>query len=193
MATPMHPHHDCRVFGAATDQEMLDELKERELEILDHAHIGGLNGVLLSVAAESGMRGACLLGEVPQVFAQFPYPKAALAVLEMFRTIFPIDLDFTELADQARQMDQHLVQLLAQAEKAVLDQSGAGEEEKFVAEPEPPPEERHSAETRQRIEKLFEQSARDRSSAYELKRELDRLGLFHEYEDRFLDLFKKAE
>ncbi len=32
---------------------------------------------------------------------------------------------------------------------------------------------------------------KDRTKAYELKRELDRLGLYREYEDRFLDLFKK--
>jgi hypothetical protein len=33
----------------------------------------------------------------------------------------------------------------------------------------------------------------DRSKAYELKNELDRLDVFRDYEDRFLDLFKKAE
>ena len=41
------------------------------------------------------------------------------------------------------------------------------------------------------IEQLFEQALQDRSKAYELKRELDRLEVFGEYEDRFLDLFKK--
>ncbi len=30
-------------------------------------------------------------------------------------------------------------------------------------------------------------------SPYELKRELDRLGVFAEYEDRFLDLFKPGD
>ena len=36
-------------------------------------------------------------------------------------------------------------------------------------------------------------ATKDRSKAFELKQELDRLGLFKEYEDRFLDLFKKTE
>lgn len=44
-----------------------------------------------------------------------------------------------------------------------------------------------------RIEELFEQSRQDRSAAYELKRELDRLALYRQYEDRFLDLFKKSK
>ena len=35
--------------------------------------------------------------------------------------------------------------------------------------------------------------ARDRAKAIELKQELDRLGVFKDYEDRFLDLFKKAK
>ena len=45
--------------------------------------------------------------------------------------------------------------------------------------------------TASRIEKLFRQASKDRSKAYELKRELDRLELYKEYEDRFLDLFQK--
>ena len=57
MATQMHPEHDSRVFAAATDQESLAELKEQKLEILENGHIGGLNGLLLGVAAEIGMHG----------------------------------------------------------------------------------------------------------------------------------------
>ncbi len=45
----------------------------------------------------------------------------------------------------------------------------------------------------QRIEELFGRAASDRTKAFELKRELDRLGLFKRYEDRFLDLFKQPE
>jgi hypothetical protein len=50
-----------------------------------------------------------------------------------------------------------------------------------------------STADKRRIEQLFDDSARDRSKAFELKQELDRLGVFKDYEDRFLDLFKKAE
>ena len=38
-----------------------------------------------------------------------------------------------------------------------------------------------------------DQAGKDRSKAFELKAFLDRNGVFGEYEDRFLDLFKKAE
>jgi hypothetical protein len=38
---------------------------------------------------------------------------------------------------------------------------------------------------------LFDAARQDRAKAFELKQELDRLGRFAEYEDRFLDLFKR--
>jgi uncharacterized protein len=191
MATQMHPEHVSRVFGAATDEASLAELKRLELEILEDGQISGLNGVLLGVAAESGLRGGCLLGEMPHIFAQLPYPKASLAVLEVFSTIADVQLDFTELSEQAQAMEQQLGQLLAQVEQAFAQQAPTEEESATAGAAEE--EERLNPEDARRIEQLFEQAAQDRSKAYELKRELDRLGLYHEYEDRFLDLFKKPE
>jgi proteasome assembly chaperone (PAC2) family protein len=188
MATQMHPEHRSRVFGAATDKESLEELKRLELEVLEDGHIGGLNGVLLGAAAESGLRGACLLGEMPHIFSQLPYPKASLTILEVFTTITGIELDFTELTEQARIMEQQLGELLAQVEKASGQQYPV-EEEGYSSGPAEP--ERLSSANKERIDSLFEQAAKDRSKAFELKQELDRLGVFKDYEDRFLDLFKK--
>ena len=37
---------------------------------------------------------------------------------------------------------------------------------------------------------MFAKAREDRAKAFELKEELDRLGVFDQYEDRFLDLFK---
>jgi len=190
MATQMHPEGPSRVFVAATDAESLGELKRLELETLEDGHIGGLNGVLLGVAAESGLPGACLLGEMPHIFAQLPFPKASLAVLEAFATIADIKIDFTEMAEQARNMEQKLGELLAQMQRAIEQQNPAEEE---AVQQEPVEEEGLSPDDQSRIEQLFEQAKQDRTSAYELKRELDRLGVFQNYEDRFLDLFKKPE
>jgi hypothetical protein len=110
-----------------------------------------------------------------------------LAILEVFTTITGIDIDFTDLAEQARVMDQQLADLLAGEEDE--------EEPSFVAQEEPSGEPAEEDQLRladkRRIEKLFEQAGKDRSKAFELKQELDRLGVFKDYEDRFLDLFKK--
>lgn len=190
MATPMRLDHPSRVFGAATDEAGLGELKRLELEILNDGQIGGLNGVLLGAAAESGLPGVCLLGEMPHILTRLPFPKASQAILQTFTTMTGVELDFTALTQQVEAMDQQLGELLSQVEKAYGSPIQTEEEE---YRPEPAEEERLSAADQKRIEGLFEQAATDRSKAFELKQELDRLGVFKEYEDRFLDLFKKAE
>ena len=63
------------------------------------------------------MRGACVLGEMPHIFSQLPFPKASLAILEVFVTLSGIDLDFTELSEQARATEQQLGELLARVEE----------------------------------------------------------------------------
>jgi len=146
-------------------------------------------GVLLGVAAENGLRGACLLGEMPHIFSQLAFPKASLAILEVFTTITGIDLDFAELAEQSRVTEQQLGELLARVEKAYGQQYPA-EQEGYS--PEPAEEERPGPAESRRLEELFAQAAKDRSKAFELKQELDRLGVFKDYEDRFLDLFKRS-
>jgi proteasome assembly chaperone (PAC2) family protein len=188
MATQMHPSHEARVFAAATEPDALDELKEAGLEVLEDGQIGGLNGVLLGAAAEADISGSCLLGEMPHIFAQLTFPKASLAVLSAFTKIANIKIDMSELTEHAAEMEQRLGQLLSQMEHA-LGQQRADDDD---APQEAPEESALSAGDRRRIEELFDKAKRDRSVAYELKRELDRLGVYAENEDRFLDLFKKS-
>lgn len=193
MATQMRPDGDSRVFGAAIDDDSLAELRELETEILEEARISGLNGVLLAAAAESGLQGCCLLGEMPGVFSQLPFPKGSLAVLDTFAMMAQIDIDTTELAQQAEAIEERLTDIYHQMEQAI-EQQMSGPEEHEHGPPhhvEPPEETKTDKQDLQRIETLFDQAKQDRSKAYELKRELDRLNLFADYEDRFLDLFKE--
>lgn len=188
MATQMRLEDRSRVFAAATDPDSLQELNRLELEVLENGQISGLNGVLLGLAAEEELRGACLLGEMPHIFSPIPFPKASLAILEVFTTISGLDLDLTELGEQARLSEEQLGELLAQMGQAYGSREPAEEET-----PGPPAEEERLVPADQeRIEQLFRQAAADRSKAFELKQELDRLGVFKDYEDRFLDLFKKT-
>jgi predicted ATP-grasp superfamily ATP-dependent carboligase len=190
MATQMHPEQPSRVFVAATDADSLAELRRLDLQILEDGHISGLNGVLLGAAAEVGLRGACLLGEMPHLFSQLPFPKASLAILEVFKNMTGLELDVAELAEQARVMEERLGELLSRVEKEYghrepdEDETAAGQE---------PEQERLRSADALRLNALFEQARKNRSKAFELKQELDRLGVFKEYEDRFLDLFKKSE
>lgn len=188
MATSMRPGQPCRVFGAATDRDNLAELQRLELALLEDGQISGLNGVLLGAAAEAGLHGACLLGEMPHLFAQVPFPRASQAILEIFGAIAGIDIDLAELAEQARAIEVQLEAVLAQVEQSASPETPAEEE---GPAPEAWEEKRLPSADQQRIDRLFEQAQQDRAKAFELKQELDRLGVFKEYEDRFLDLFRK--
>lgn len=188
MATGMHPDQPSRVFVAATDPTTLGELQPLNLEVLQDGHVGGLNGLLLGVAAESGLHGACLLGEMPHVFSRFPYPKASQAILEVFTSYAGIEIDFAELAEQAANMQRQLGEFMEQVEQQ-FESPESSEDEAIVASARD--QDILTPADRQRIEELFAQAAQTRAKAFELKQELDRLGVFKEYEDRFLDLFKK--
>ncbi|MCP3903637.1 MAG: hypothetical protein GY715_08375 [Planctomycetes bacterium] len=206
MATQLHPSNDPRVFGAATDADTLVDLRPLEVEILEEGQISGLNGVLLAASAEQGLSGTCLLGELPFFAVGVANPKASQAVLEIFTSLAGIEIDFTELSQQSEAVEEGLLELLEKMKEAAREQ---GETEGGFALPdlvevddeevangdgdgsahEPPIDD----DTRRRIEAMFQEADRDRQKAFRLKEELDRLGVFKRYEDRFLDLFRRAE
>jgi len=191
LASQMRPKQDSRVFGAAIDSITLDQLKQLDVTVMNDGTISGLNGVLLGAAAGTGMSGGCLLGEIPLVFSQIPFPKAALNVLEFFTLMAGIHLDFTELRLHADKVDATLEDFMIRIEQGHQESTAGpdalpdllGGEPTAAALP----------KDQQRIEQLFSQARTDRTQAYALKQELDRLGLFARYEDRFLDLFKDHE
>ena len=218
MASQLHPTDQPRVFGVSTDPQLLEQLKTLEVEILKEGQISGLNGVLLAAGVERSMPGICLLGELPYFAAGVPNPKASHAALEVFTTMVGVDIDFAELDQQAKMVEKGLIQLLEKLEQAAREQAEAGGESFTVpefaaadeddddegngetdetAKPESSPAVNKGPEldyaTRRRIDAMFESAHENRDRAFHLKRELDRLGVFKQYEDRFLDLFRKAD
>jgi hypothetical protein len=187
MATQMRPKHESRVFGAAIDRATLSQFKQLDVHVLESGNISGLNGVLLGMAAASGLPGGCLLGEIPHVFSQIPFPKASLAVLEFFTVMAGIDLDMEELRQHAVTVEKTLEDFLVRMERSIEHNEAEAMPEGEAASISRQPDSRE----RQTIDHLFDEAHHDRTRAYELKQELDRLGLFDEYEDRFLDLFKE--
>jgi len=184
MATQMRPKHESRVFGAAIDRETLSQFKQLDIHLLESGSISGLNGVLLGMAAVDGLPGGCLLGEIPHIFSQIPFPKASLAVLEFFTVMAGIEIDLAELRQHATTVERTLEDFLVR-----MDGAGESVGEAVTETGERLP--RPNSGASQRIELLFEEARKDRTRAYELKQELDRMGVFSEFEDRFLDLFKE--
>lgn len=195
MGTRMSPGDESRVFGAAIDRETLAEFEQLDVDVMLEGAISGLNGVLLGVAADHGMKGGCLLGEMPHVFPQFPFPKASLGVLQAFSAMAGCSMDLDELEEQGKQIERRLQEILERLERSAEASSESSplipEADEDEDEDESEEEERLAPGDQQKVSELFEQARRDRSRAYELKRELDRLGVFNEYEDQFLDLFRE--
>lgn len=196
MGAPIDPRAEHRVFAAATHGPLLEEARRQGLGSLQEGEVSGLNGVLIGAAAEAGLSGLCLLGEFPYFASAVPNPRASAAVLKAFGKLSGVQVDAAELETQAAEIEGELVTLGDELEAAARNRPIPGfpgesdEEEELLAE------EVHEidvdAATRVRLEALFDQARADREKALELKSELDRLGLFREYEDRFLDLFRRA-
>jgi proteasome assembly chaperone (PAC2) family protein len=194
VAANSHPLEPSRVLGVATQVEGLESLREHGIETLEAGQILGMNGLFLAAAAERKMSGVCLMGVMPALATAIPYPKASHAVLEAFSKLTDVHIDLQELEEYGLLISQRLTAGLEHLRKALQ-----GTEEEEIADTEPAPDDAAEegdsmkplrAEDRERIEHLFRQAAVDPSQAFELKKELDRLAAFKEYENRFLDLFR---
>jgi predicted ATP-grasp superfamily ATP-dependent carboligase len=201
MASGLHPAENPKVSGIATDSAVLEELRRAEVTPLSEGQIGGLNGVALAAAAERGIGGLCLLAEIPFFAAAVPNPKAARAALSVFSVLAGIDVSLEELGQHAAAMDRALIEALERMQSESEEEGESSADEPESPTPQPPSEEGPGEATREpqldpsaraRIERLFADASRDASKAMTLKQELDRLGVFKRYEDRFLDLFRRG-
>lgn len=181
LGTQIHPAAEPRVFATATDSSLLQDAVAAGAAVLEDGEISGMNGLLLAVAAEQGLPALGLLGEMPFFAAGMPNPKAAAAVLRVFAAMARIDLDLRVLDEHAQNLAQALLQDQPRGQPAALPER-AGDSAPTAANP----------RLRRRIEALFEIAGADREKALELKALLDEHGLFREYEDRFLDLFRRG-
>ena len=207
LASAIHPSEEPGVTTAVTTSNLLDELADFGINPASDGRIGGLNGLLLGAAGERELDGACLLAEIPFYAARVPNFRAARSVLSAFGDITGIDIDFTELNQRVDAGEEAMLRMFEQVQAA---QDAASEtNELFDAELEdgpkdvdagdggPTADEEHDhgldADVRAEIERRFHAAAADRDVAFDLKTELDRLGVFDEYEDRFLDLFRSSD
>lgn len=198
MASQLHPSQEPRVVGAATSEEEADRLRMAEVQPLGEGQIGGLNGLLIGAAAQRGIPGACLMGEIPFYAAGVFNPKAARAVLDAFGVLAGLELDLSDLDPHIAAMEPVLLKMLEnlQAQQGMGTEGMESPESPLLPEspsPEVPARSKLDLATRERIETMFSEARKDRSKAIALKKELDRLGVYPQYEDRFLDLFRRAE
>jgi len=117
----IHHTEQPRVWGVVTSQHMSGELEKYDLVQRGNLQIAGLNGLLLGVAKEREIEGICLLGEVPMHATRIQNPMAALAVLQALTRMLGIEIDFTELAQTARETADRMKQVVAEAMEEYID------------------------------------------------------------------------
>jgi proteasome assembly chaperone (PAC2) family protein len=187
----MYFKNEPRVFAVPNNSGQLKLLMEYGVHFMGDGNIAGLNGLLISIAAEMGIQGTCLLGEIPFFTAQIEFPSASLAVLDILTKLLKVEIDMVDLELYANQKEKEIEPLAA----LLSSQNPDEESSSLVDQVVPKKEDKVPRSVRLKVEKLFRQAEFDQTykSKMRLKEELDRFELFEEYLDRFLDLFKKSQ
>jgi len=186
----MHFKNTPRVFAVPNHQDLFNQLIKYKVHFMGDGNIAGLNGLLISVASEMDMKGVCLLGEIPFFTAQIEFPRASLMVIEILTKLIHVKIDLVDLELYANQKEKEIEPLATLLTKDKSSSSVIPDSENQII---PESEEKVPKSAQLKIEKLFRQAEFDRTykNKMKLKEELDKWGLFDDYLDRFLDLFKK--
>ena len=106
-----------RVFGTATDSDIVKTFSEKNILTMDSGSVVGMNGLIIGIAKLRGMQGTCLLGETSGYVVD---AKASKSILERLLSVVDIKVDMTDLEKKAKDTER-LIQSVQQqvAEKAV--------------------------------------------------------------------------
>jgi uncharacterized protein (TIGR00162 family) len=104
------------VIGAATTDDLAEELEEGGVEFREGEPAGGIvgvSGLLLGLGERRGLPAACLMGETSGYLVD---PKSARAVLEVLEELVGFEVDFESLEERADEMEE-VVQKIQQMEQ----------------------------------------------------------------------------
>jgi proteasome assembly chaperone (PAC2) family protein len=120
--TRIHHSEEMKVWGAATNSDLVDELSKHNVILRGNLRIAGLNGLILGMAQERGMEGICLLGEVPSYATQIANPKASLAVLGILTKMLGVTVDLADLGHLAERVDEEMDRIAKRVTAEFIDQ-----------------------------------------------------------------------
>ncbi len=129
---PTHHTMKPRVWIAPNSENLIDEVGEYKNSILmsdiegigGQGSITGLNGLLLGVAKTRGLKGMCIMGEVP-IYLQglaIPYPKASKSVLEVLTKNLGIEIEMKLIEDMIERTGKAIDELYQRLPPEVRDQ-----------------------------------------------------------------------
>jgi len=108
-----------KVFGAATDKNLVKELKKYEVIFKGGGAIFGAAGLLIGLGMQRNIPGACLMGET---HGQIIDAKSAEAVLRVLTKVLRIEIDMTELTEKAKETEEQMSRvskMISEQKKAV--------------------------------------------------------------------------
>ncbi len=169
--------------------------------------INGLSGLLLGIASFHDIDAGCLLASIPSYAGALSYPKASVEVLRAMGEMLHTPLDLSDMENMAEEMDGTLESIEEKIREFFPSAVQEDQEQEF--EPDLDNPEVRSAKMQSeisdieegrdvptdaiwRIEQMFREVKDDHSRASDLKAELDRWGVYEQYEKRFLDLFRNG-
>ena len=193
MPLPIDHLRKPQAWVAATAKQLLEQFKKYNCQPLSSGAISGLNGLFLGLAKEQKFSGVCLLGEIPLYTIQIENPKASLAVLEVLSQAIDIQIDLNDLKLASKLMEEEIENLIDYLKQPEEHEKPISDEEIEKIRKTLAAQSRIPESAKKKIEELFDFSMKDITRASELKKELDIWNVYKDYEDRFLDLFKKKE
>ncbi len=122
-----HPIEKSRVFGAATDVEIIETLKELDIEIRSaDGGIVGASGLLLGLGKLRKIKGACLMGETPGYFID---AEAAEAILEKLASLLNIEINVDKLDERAEETRKMISKAQKMEQEMVNKNIGSAEDD----------------------------------------------------------------
>jgi uncharacterized protein len=104
-----------KVFGTATDSEIIKTFSSNNISMMDSGSITGMNGLVIGIAKLRNIKGLCLLGETSGYVVD---AKASKVVLETLLQIINIKVNMTNLEKRAKDTET-LIQTIEQQMLAV--------------------------------------------------------------------------
>ncbi len=119
------------VYGAATNKELVEELKKHGVVFRGSGAIFGASGLLLGLGLMRGIEAACLMGET---HGQIIDAKSAEAVLAVLTSILGIEVDMTKLAEKAKETEEQMLKVskMIEDQKKAFDRQFPGEQPTYI-------------------------------------------------------------
>jgi len=188
---PIDHKAESGVWITVTHKEVLERFKNFNLKILNEGQISGLNGLILGVAKRLNLKGVCFLADIPFYTVQIENPRANISILKILDKYLNLNLNLTPLVERAKFIESEIDKLVSYLKGEVETPPPLSEDDIERIKKDLSAYTKLPQSVREKIEALFRDAQRDISKARELKEALDYWNVYKDYEDRFLDLFKK--